>query len=211
MENNNIRLEMPTGWDGVTIAQWQELNQLAAEDYDNDVKLLIDQLSVLLDADSDVVRRLPLETVTEMGRVIAGFDDAQLQGHRGSIEVGGVERRIVPDLKDLTFGEWVDLDGLVKEPVANMHRIVSVLYRPVAETRRDGSYRLEEYDSDESGRAAAVIRDSVTIDCVYGVLVFFYAIENEFTGALQTYLGQMARTGTRKSWARRRPRTGRDD
>lgn len=179
---------MPTGWDSVTIGQWQELNTLAKEDYDNDAKLLIEQLSIICNQDSSVIAKLPMEQVSKMSQIIAGYDHSQLESHDATFELDGIKYGIVPKLESLTFGEWVDLEQMVKNPSPNMHKIISILYRPVTKTKSGGRYEIDEYDAEECAHRATMFADKVTIDRVYNALVFFCAIEKQSTEDLTTYL-----------------------
>ena len=75
------------------------------------------------------------------------------------------------NLKDMTFGEYVDLDNYIGD-WKNMHKAMSVLYRPVIGSSK-GLYRIEEYEgSDKYSDLLRYMPTSIAL----GALVFFYRL-----------------------------------
>lgn len=78
-----------------------------------------------------------------------------------------------PKLEDISMGEYVDLDQLLKEPYKNAEKVMGVLYRPITR-KMFGKYDIESYDPDvHDGRGF----DSLSADIFLGCLLFFYRIE----------------------------------
>ncbi len=169
-----IKIEIATGWDSVTVGQWQELTALNAADFDNDARLLIEQLSILTDLDSATIEKLPMSEVNKLSDIISLWDNKQLDKHADTFTLDGVEYGIVK-ANMITFGEWVDLETYVKDPVANMHHIISVLYRPII-AKKGRYYTIADYNATEAQRNAENIAQHVTLDKVYNAMVFFCTI-----------------------------------
>ena len=49
----------------------------------------------------------------------------------------------IPDLENMTFGEYVDLDNFITD-WQSMHKAMAVLYRPITFEKND-KYLIEEY------------------------------------------------------------------
>jgi hypothetical protein len=90
-----------------------------------------------------------------------------IKGTDGAI----IEFGFHPNLKNLTFGEYVDLDNYISD-WANAHKAMAVLYRPVIGSKKD-MYRIEDYES--SDKYADILRYMPT-SIALGAMVFFYRL-----------------------------------
>jgi hypothetical protein len=89
----------------------------------------------------------------------------------------------IPNLEDITFGEYVDLDNYMSD-VQELHKTMAVLYRPVTE-RVGRRYAIEPYES--AGKYADLMKDA-PMDAVMGASLFFYRLGNDLITATLTYL-----------------------
>ena len=60
----------------------------------------------------------------------------------------GEEYGFCPNLSNITTGEYIDLETYCKEPIENLHTIMSILYRPIS-FKRGERYAIESYNPDE--------------------------------------------------------------
>lgn len=90
-----------------------------------------------------------------------------IKGTDGAI----IEFGFHPNLKNLTFGEYVDLDNYMSE-WSNAHKAMAVLYRPVIGSKKD-MYRIEDYES--SDKYSDLLRYMPT-SIALGAMVFFYRL-----------------------------------
>ena len=58
------------------------------------------------------------------------------------------EYGFVPNLSKLSTGEYIDLETYCKEPIENLHIIMSILYRKVT-FKRNERYTIESYNPEE--------------------------------------------------------------
>jgi len=110
---------------------------------------VLEQLAKCLSEDTPLVKRFTMR----------GTDGAQ-------IEFG-----FNPNLKDMTFGEYVDLDTYLTD-WKNAHKAMAVLYRPVIGSKGD-MYRIEDYEG--SDKYSDLLRYMPT-SIVLGAMVFFYRL-----------------------------------
>ena len=88
-------------------------------------------------------------------------------------KLGSTEFGFVPQLDDLTFGEFVDIENNIGD-WETMHKAMSVLYRPVTE-RVGKKYAIEEYRGDSWHDAMLNMPASVAVSAIN----FFFHLEND--------------------------------
>ena len=77
----------------------------------------------------------------------------------------------IPNLEDITFGEYVDLDNYMAS-TSELHKTMAVLYRPI--TQRAGKrYDIEQYESAEK---YSDLMKQAPMDVVLGATLFFYRL-----------------------------------
>jgi hypothetical protein len=87
----------------------------------------------------------------------------------------------IPKLDDMTFGEYVDLDTYLADWQL-MHKAMSVLYRPIT-FKKKNQYLIEEYET-----ADKYNMKQMTLDIVFGSMVFFWKLKNELQSLILSYL-----------------------
>ena len=88
-------------------------------------------------------------------------------------KLGSTEFGFVPQLDDLTFGEFVDIENNIGD-WETMHKAMAVLYRPVTE-RVGKKYAIEEYRGDSWHDAMLNMPASVAVSAI----TFFFHLEND--------------------------------
>ncbi len=92
-------------------------------------------------------------------------------------KLGGTEFGFVPQLDDLSFGEFVDIENNIGD-WETMHKAMAVLYRPV--TQRVGKkYEIEDYRGDSWWDAMLNMPASVAVSAIN----FFFHLENDLLKA----------------------------
>ena len=93
----------------------------------------------------------------------------------------GVDYGFIPDLENMTFGEYVDLDTYIGD-VDNLHRAMAVLYRPITQKAND-KYSIEEYEGEDDEK----MKD-MPMDAVLSSILFFYHLGMELSTTMLNYL-----------------------
>jgi hypothetical protein len=93
----------------------------------------------------------------------------------------GVEYGFVPKLDDITLGEYVDLDSFLGD-WENMHRAMSVLYRPIDKKYGD-KYSIVDYEAGDG----EMMKD-MPLDAVISSIIFFYHLGIDLSQAMMNYL-----------------------
>ncbi len=97
-------------------------------------------------------------------------------------KLGNTEFGFVPQLDDLTFGEFVDLENTISD-WDSMHKAMAVLYRPVTQQLK-GKYEIEEYRGDSWHDAMKNMPASVAVSAI----TFFFLLESDLMKATLPYL-----------------------
>jgi hypothetical protein len=96
-------------------------------------------------------------------------------------KLGNTEFGFVPQLDDLTFGEFVDIENNISD-WETMHKAMSVLYRPITD-RINGKYQIEKYRGDSWHDAMLNMPSSVAISAIN----FFFHLEADLLKATLLY------------------------
>ena len=91
-----------------------------------------------------------------------------------------LELGFIPQLDDMTFGEYVDVDTYIVD-WDQMHKAMAVLYRPVKQQFK-GSYEVEEYKGD----AYHELMKSMPLSLVMGCMLFFWSLEKDLLQVMKT-------------------------
>ena len=90
-------------------------------------------------------------------------------------ELDGIEYGFVPNLDEITIGEYIDLSNYGNS-LETMNKVMAVLFRPVIKTDAFGSYEIAAYDGTKN---RAEIMKQAPMNIVSGMLVFFCSLSKE--------------------------------
>tara|TARA_R100000951_G_scaffold116694_1_gene129845 strand:- start:1223 stop:1834 length:612 start_codon:yes stop_codon:yes gene_type:complete len=96
-------------------------------------------------------------------------------------KLGNTEFGFQPQLDDLTFGAFVDLENSISD-WDSMHKAMAVLYRPVTQQLK-GKYEIEEYRGDSWHDAMRNMPASVAVSAI----TFFFLLESDLMKATLPY------------------------
>jgi len=170
----------------------ETLSEVKLEQYQKYVKLITDNEA------SDFVNQKTLEIfcnlpLTDVIRISYSSVD-EILTHLNSLfskkyflkptfELYGKEFGFIPNLEEITFGEYIDLDTYLKD-TSTWHKAMAVLYRPVKKKIKN-MYLIEDYNG--SDKYAEVMKDS-PLDVMLGAMVFFYTLGSELLNDTMDYL-----------------------
>jgi len=159
-----MKIVIPNSLNEITLGQYQEFYKL------NDVE----DVKVVERRMIEIFCQVPMKYVNQMKAIdvkeIIQILTSMLENKPSLVnlfKMDGVEYGFIPDLDDMTFGEYVDIDTFIGD-TNNLHRAMNVLYRPV-KIKRSGRYQIEDYDSDKYERML-----NMPMDAVISSILFFY-------------------------------------
>jgi len=165
-----LKLNIPNSLNEITLGQYQEFEKL---DLNNDSKVHLKMIEIFCKVPELVVRNINAIDVTEICDIINNMFDTKHQ-LINSFKLGKQEYGFIPNLDDMSFGEYIDLDTFIGE-TENLHRAMNVLYRPI-ELKQGNRYTLKKYDPDTNE-----IAKDFPLDAVLGAIVFFYGLGKDLS------------------------------
>ena len=100
-----------------------------------------------------------------------------------TFKIGDIEFGFIPELEEITFGEYVDLDSHLQS-WDNFHKAMAVLYRPI-KTRKGEKYDIKDYDPN---LGIQELMKFAPLDICIAASVFFWTLESELLQATLNYL-----------------------
>ena len=146
MAREQIQVIVPTDWKDITIAEYQRYLQLAKtrrKTKDDEI------IAMFCKVDKDFIKKVKLKDkkvlVDKINKFVNSKNERELEKR---IKFKRKQYGFLPNLSKITTGEFVDIEEYGKDINANLHRIMSVLYREV--DREVGKfYSVKPYDPDE--------------------------------------------------------------
>ncbi len=178
-----FKLTFPTSYDEITLQQYQEISALE-DKYDSDIHRVMAAIRILTKADEKQLMQISSKDVPRIEKVLAWLKTPPEKTEvRDRFTMDGVEYGLVPDMDNLTVGEFADLENQCEEADKNMHEILAILYRPVVRTVSNW-YEIEPYrPSVEKGKAMLNAPFGVAVS----LMVFFSVIERELVMSSPQY------------------------
>lgn len=176
-----IELTIPTTLNDIKLVQYQKFLSIAK---DNEESEFLQQKMVQLFCGIDLkdVAQIRYKDVAEITANINNLftkENAFIQ----RFKMGGVEFGFIPNLDEMSTGEYMDLDTYITD-WDTMHNAMAVLYRPIT-NKLGNKYQIEEYKG--SVTYADVMRHA-PLDIVLGAMVFFYTLGNDLLKSTINYL-----------------------
>ena len=167
-----ISINVPTSLSEITLGQYQKYLKIAENNQDGnflDAKMIEIFCGVPL-SESYKIKMSSVRAVIDILNELLSTNP----NHVERFEMNGTEYGFVPDLDELTLGEYVDLDNNISN-WDNMHIAMNVLYRPVKHSQ-GRRYNIVEYSVDNENK----MKD-MPLDAAIGSIFFFYNLGIELS------------------------------
>lgn len=165
------------------------------EDMD-DTQRQLEAVSIFCELTMTEVMAMPFDVLTKaVERITLMLTESPQFTPR--FKMDGVEYGFIPNLDDMSVGEFIDIETYSKE-THDMWRVMSVLYRPVTHSGQNGRYEIAPY----SANLVSAFKD---LDCntSFGAMVFFWNLGIDLLSSIQKFLegekGQQMKTALPKS------------
>ncbi len=172
-------INVPTELNEITLKQYQKFLKVQNSSKDNNfiqskmIEIFCriktqDALNIKL-SDADRIATLITNMFEEKPDLVKSF------------YLGGVEYGFVPDLDEITLGEYIDLDTYMGD-WDNIHTAMNVLYRPIKQKLGD-KYLIEDYNVETKDLLL-----QMPMDAVFGSIIFFYHLGIDLSKTMMNYL-----------------------
>ena len=165
-----VKLIIPTSLNEITLGQYQEFAKL---DITKELEVQSKMIEIFCKVPVEVVRSMKAKDITDICTIINNMFDVEHQ-MLNRFKLNGKDYGFIPDLENMSFGEYVDLDTYIGDN-DNLHRAMNVLYRPI-DLKQGQRYTLKEYDPDTNEDAK-----NYPLDACFGAMVFFYDLGKDLS------------------------------
>lgn len=174
-----LEINVPDSLSEITLGQYQKFVKLYSGEVTEDflaLKMLEIFCGVKL-SEAYQMRFKDVDGVVELLTEILNEKPQLVQRFR----MKGVEYGFIPNLDDMSFGEYVDLDTYIGD-WQNIHRAMAVLYRPI-KNKHGERYNLVPYEVVD----AEMYKD-MPLDAAISSVLFFYRLGIDLSRAMTNYL-----------------------
>ena len=178
-----LEISIPTELNEIKLSQYQAFLKIAK---DNDDAEFLNQKMVQTFCNIDLkdVAEIKYKDVLEITESLARMFNVKSHKFINRFKLGKVEFGFIPDLDDMTFGEYTDLDSYIGD-WDNMHKAMAVLFRPITKKGLNNTYEIEKYNGSIT---YSDVMKHAPLDVVFGANVFFYNLGNELLKSTMNYL-----------------------
>ena len=148
----------------------------------------VSQIQAITGLKRDDIRKID---VTQIEKIVTAYANGLKNDEKvfkQFIEIDGIKFGFHPNLKSMTFGEWLDLSELSKNFPHQLPELMCILYRPVT-AEINQQYKIEDYDSDVHLKYAPQMR-KLNLANVNAALLFFSTLRNDLVNNTPAYLEQ---------------------
>ena len=148
MEREKRSVEVPSDWSGVSVQMYQKIEKLKKKKLkDDDFNLEV--LGVICGLDREMIDRMEFKSLQKVLKSLQFLavppKEEELQK---KVEWNGIKYGFIPNLSEITMGEYIDIEQYCKEAQNNIHKIMSILYRPIVKETKT-RYSIEPYSPSE--------------------------------------------------------------
>jgi hypothetical protein len=146
----------------------------------------VSQIQAITGLKRDDIRKID---VTQIEKIVTAYANGLKNDEKifkQFIDIDGVKFGFHPNLKSMTFGEWLDLSELSKNFPHQLPELMCILYRPVT-AEINLQYKIEEYDSDVHLKYAPQMRQ-LNLANVNAALLFFSTLRSDLVNSTPEYL-----------------------
>jgi hypothetical protein len=178
-----LEISVPTELNEIKLSQYQAFLKIAK---DNDDVEFMNQKMVQTFCNIDLkdVAEIKYKDVLQITASLGKMFDVKSHRFINRFKLGGIEFGFIPDLDEMTFGEYTDLDSYIGD-WDNMHKAMAVLFRPITKKGLNNTYEIEKYNGSIT---YSDVMKHAPLDVVFGANVFFYNLGNELLKSTMNYL-----------------------
>jgi len=172
-------LKVPDKLSEITLGQYQKYLKIQENNKDP-YFLQCKLIEIFCNLDAKSVRLMRMQDADRISHIINNMFDKKTQLVR-KFTMNDTEYGFIPDLENMTFGEYIDLDTYIND-WKNMHIAMNVLYRPI-KTKFGDKYLIKKYNVDGKDKML-----NVPMDVVLGSISFFFRLGMDLSKAMMNYL-----------------------
>lgn len=176
-----VKLNIPENLSEITLKQYQRFLDIGLDEKSKSSEALQKVIEVFCNVDFKDVAKMKYSDLSKIGAHINGLFDQRCP-FVAKAKIDGVEYGFIPELDNMTLGEYVDLDNYFNA-WETIDKAMCVLYRPIIKTTKT-KYLIDEYKGTEHHETMK----KLPMNVVMGARVFFYNLGKELLNHIPNYL-----------------------
>lgn len=176
-----VKIKVPETLEEITVGQYQKFVQVNEKIKEGDF-LLQKMVEIFCNIPLKNVLLIKFTSINEIVAHLNGLFDKEHKLQR-TFKLGGLEFGFIPNLEDISYGEYVDLEANLQS-WDTMHKAMAVMYRPIELKKRD-KYTIRDYTASEEFDE---LMKHAPLSAAMGAMVFFYNLGNELLRVIPSYL-----------------------
>ena len=167
-----IEINVPTSLSEVTLGQYQKFLKIAEDNPEGNFlnAKMIEIFCGIPLSDSYKLKMSSVVAIIDILNELLSQTPKRVE----QFTMNDVQYGFIPDLDEMSLGEYVDLDGSASD-WNNMHIAMNVLYRRI-KIRKSGKYNIVDYNVENPEK----MKD-MPLDAAIGSLFFFYNLGMELS------------------------------
>jgi hypothetical protein len=179
-----VEINIPQSLDDITLKQYKEYEKIIKSNKDDKNSERFIYLKMI-----EIFCGLPYEYANKMRlvdfeRIVTQITDILIKQPKlvTKFKMGDSTFGFIPDLEEMTYGEYVDLDTYIHD-MNNIEKAMAVLYRPIVKEHKE-KYLIDEYKGDLFHEAML----NMPMSAVVSSVVFFWSLGIDCTSVMMNYL-----------------------
>jgi hypothetical protein len=177
-----MKITIPTTLSDITLGQWMRWQKLIKEESQDETVLSLFLVAIFCNITSDEALQIKSKDLKEISNdILQVLQSKPRDLHR--FTTNSKEFGRIPNLDDMTSGEYRDLDTYFDDP-ENLDRAMAVLFRPIT-NKQGANYLIEKYKGSDVYRETMA---NIPLEIFFSSQVFFYNLSKELLTATKDYL-----------------------
>ena len=149
MKYEEIELKIPTEWNDISIGMYQEFIAINKKKMSEEEKI-VKVVCCLCEVEESVLERFKYKDLKYIADKLITLLDTEMDKEElvKKVNFNGERYGLIPNMSGISLGEYVDIESYCKDTHGNLHKIMSILYRPIIK-EVGTKYSIEEYNPDE--------------------------------------------------------------
>lgn len=176
-----MKINIPENLNEITIKQFFDFKKCCDTNQD-DQYLRLAMVSIFCDVSVEDIKKISSKDFIDISNQLTNVLK-ETPTHIERFIINGVEFGFIPNLENITAGEYIELDTLFKDEETYLEQM-AVMYRPIV-SKHKNLYRIEPFESVEKHKDIMI---AAPISAYLGSKVFFCNLLNELLESFQLFL-----------------------
>jgi len=176
-----MKINIPESLNEITIKQFFDFKKCCEASQDENY-LRLALVSIFCDISIEDIKKISSKDFTDIANQLMQVLKEQ-PTHIEKFIINGVKFGFIPNLENITAGEYIELDTLFKDEETYLEQM-AVMYRPIIGEHKS-LYRIEPFESTEKHKNIMI---AAPISAYLGSKVFFCNLLSELLESFQIFL-----------------------